>query len=56
MRSTGEPSTTRAPSLCATFWQSSCDPPTKRHIWAPPRVLKLRSKVPAFCSLPEAAM
>ena len=31
-------------------------PPTKRHIWAPLRVLKLRSKVPGCCSSPEAAM
>ena len=52
---TGERSTTRAPSLCATQ-AISCEPPWKRNIWAPPRVLKLRSNVPGFCSSPEEAM
>jgi len=33
-----------------------CEPPTKRLSCAPPAVLKLRSNVPAFCALPDAAM
>ena len=56
IRSTGERSTTRWPSLRAIFSASTWEPPTKRHIWAPSRVLKLRSKVPGFCSSPDAAM
>ena len=47
---------TRLPSSAAIRSQISPVPPTKRDSWAPPRVLKLRSKVPTFCSLPDAAM
>jgi hypothetical protein len=36
--------------------QIRCEPPTNRDSWAPPRVLKLRSKVPTFSSFPDAAM
>ncbi len=39
-------SRTRSPSCSAIFSASSCVPPSKRHICAPSRVLKLRSKVP----------
>ncbi len=44
------------PSSSAIRSQISPVPPTKRNIWAPSRVLKLRSKVPTFSSFPEAAM
>ena len=56
MRRTGDPSSTRGPSWSAIrsaiFW----DPPTNRHICAPPRVSKLRSNVPGCFSSPDAAM
>ena len=57
IRRTGAFSRTRfLPIAFATRRAISCEPPKKRHICAPSRVLKLRSKVPGFCSLPDAAM
>ena len=43
-------------SCCAIRNGISCEPPTKRLSCAPPVVLKLRSNVPGFDSLPDAAM
>ena len=45
-----------ASELAATFSGMVCAPPVKRLSCAPPPVLKFRSKVPGFCSFPEAAM
>ena len=56
MRRAGALSTTRCPSWAATRSAIVCAPPTKRVSCAPPAESKLRSKVPGFCSFPEAAM
>ena len=56
IRCTGELSWTRSPSAAATRSATNWVPPMKRDCCAPLRVSKLRSNVPAFCSLPEAAM
>ena len=44
------------PSCAASLIGSSCEPPTNRLAWAPPRVLKLRWNVPGCFGSPEAAM
>jgi hypothetical protein len=57
IRLTGAFFTTRLrPSSAAMRSQISPVPPTKRDSCAPPRVLKLRSKVPTFSSFPDPAM
>jgi hypothetical protein len=56
IRLTGAFRSTRLPSRAAIRSGTSCAPPAKRCSWAPSFVLKLRSKVPWFCSLPDAAM
>jgi hypothetical protein len=45
----------RVPRRLATSSAIRCEPPSKRHICAPSRVLKLRSNVPGWFSSPEAA-
>jgi hypothetical protein len=56
IRRTGESRTTLRPSFFASRLTITCEPPPKRNICAPSRVLKLRSNVPTLSSLPEAAM
>jgi hypothetical protein len=56
IRRTGAPVTIRLPSASATRCGIRAAPPSKRRSCAPSFVLKLRSNVPWFSSLPDAAM